>query len=114
MLIYKYVYSRPAYLCTDDPDAQQRLAQVAQDDRPSDQQRENIQLREFKTATAGTDTVNSFCEFYMVAELCLTRGIPKQQQWTTGRGLDPRALGDFQQNTPSTYTQQWRQQQTMK
>ena len=80
MLIYKYVYSRPAYLCTDDPDAQQRLAQVAQDDRPSAQQRENIQLREFKTATAGTDTVNSFCEFYMVAELCLTRGIPKQQQ----------------------------------
>ena len=40
-----------------------------------------------------TDCINSCLEFLMVAELCLTRGISKQQQWTTGRGLDPRNTG---------------------
>ena len=56
---------------------------------------------------------NSCLKLFMVAELCLTRGISKQQQWTTGRGLDPRALGDPQQDTTSTHTQQCQRQQMM-
>ena len=62
---------------------------------PSAQQRENIQLRECNTATVETDTANSYCEFYMVAELCLghlqATAISKQR-----RGLDPTILGDPQ------------------
>ena len=44
------------------------------------QHRENRQLRECNTATAETTSADSCCELYMVAELCLTRGISKQQQ----------------------------------
>ena len=72
MLISKYVYSRPTYLYT------------------NIQTFDNVWLKCPETTARETNTAarvqhciqqgESCCEFFMVAELCLTRGISKQQQ----------------------------------
>ena len=130
MLMYVYVYSRPTYLYTNFPNVQQRLAQVAQDDSAQTQQSE----KQYSCATSTllqqhcntwqllwifhgsgalpyqghlrTTTVNNRQRTWSQNNW----GILNKQQWTTGRGLDPRALGDSQQHSANIHKPQWQRQ----
>ena len=132
--IHIYVHSRPTYLYTNFPNVQQRLVQVAQDDSAQTQQSE----KQYSGATStllpqhcntwqllwifhGSGTLPDQGHLHTTAVNNRqrtwsqnNRGILNKQQWTTGRGLDPRALGDSQQHSAKVHKPQWRRQQMMR
>ena len=74
MFISKYLYSRPTYLYTNIQTFDNVWLKTTV---PRDNSERNKHSCACSTLHS---TGESCCEFFMVAELCLTRGISKQQQ----------------------------------